>query len=76
MLGQPYDPKLGKWLHRIAAPTLVLWGEANRLIPVGQADVWGQARAGCDRPDVPGAGHLLFDESAYAVTAIGEFTAG
>jgi len=27
-----YNPKLGKWLHRIDVPTHVIWGEEDRLI--------------------------------------------
>lgn len=28
-----YDPHLAKWLHRIDVPTLVLWGDGDKLIP-------------------------------------------
>ena len=47
---RPYDLKLRKWLHRIAAPTLVLWGDADRLIPVEQA-----ADLGREHPQRAGA---------------------
>jgi pimeloyl-ACP methyl ester carboxylesterase len=71
----PYDPKLARRLRRIAAPTLVLWGDADRLIPVGQAAVWADQIADAEIRTFPGAGHLLFDESAAAVAAVGEFAA-
>jgi pimeloyl-ACP methyl ester carboxylesterase len=73
---RPYDLKLAKWVHRIAAPTLVLWGDADRLIPVGQAAVWAERIPDARVQTIPGAGHLLFDESADAVAAVGEFTRG
>ncbi len=40
---QPYmhDPKLKQRLHRIRVPTLVLWGEADRIV----APSYGQAYA-------------------------------
>ena len=70
---RPYDLKLQQWLHRIAAPTLLLWGDADRLIPVEQAAVWAAHIPDARSATVPGAGHLLFDESPDAVTALGEF---
>jgi pimeloyl-ACP methyl ester carboxylesterase len=76
VVGQTYDPKLEKWLHRIAAPTLVLWGEADRLIPFEQAAVWAGHIPDAVVRTFPGAGHLLFDESEDAVTAVGEFASG
>jgi|tagenome__1003787_1003787.scaffolds.fasta_scaffold20927434_2 pimeloyl-ACP methyl ester carboxylesterase len=74
MTGQrPYAPGLGKWLHRIACPTLILWGEADRLIPVAQAPVWAGLIRGSRVRTFPGVAHLLFNESPDAVTATGDF---
>lgn len=28
-----YNPHLYKWLHRISAPTLLLWGDSDKVIP-------------------------------------------
>jgi pimeloyl-ACP methyl ester carboxylesterase len=28
-----YDPNLRKWLHRIDRPTLIVWGDSDKLIP-------------------------------------------
>ena len=30
-----YNPHLHKWLHRISVPTLILWGDSDRIIPPG-----------------------------------------
>ena len=70
---RPYDLKLGRWLHRLTMPTLVMWGEADRLIPVQQAAVWGELIPGAQVTTFPGVGHLMFDESAEAVAALGAF---
>lgn len=67
-----YDPSLARWLHRIQVPTLLLWGELDRLIPVGQLPVWRALLATADQRILPGVGHLLFDESAEASAAIVE----
>jgi pimeloyl-ACP methyl ester carboxylesterase len=68
-----YDPRLPRWLHRLTMPTLLLWGDADRIIPVQQIDVWADHVQGAERRTLPGVGHLLFDESADAATAVGDF---
>ena len=30
-----HDPHLPKWLHRIDIPTKIIWGEQDRILPVG-----------------------------------------
>jgi pimeloyl-ACP methyl ester carboxylesterase len=45
----PYDRKLARWLHRIQLPTLLLWGTADRLIPVGQCAAWAKLIPCCSR---------------------------
>jgi pimeloyl-ACP methyl ester carboxylesterase len=68
-----YDLKLARWLHRLTMPTLLLWGESDRMIPVGQAAVWAKHIPNAQIRTLPGVGHLLFDESAEAVDAIRHF---
>ena len=70
---RPYDPRLPRWLHRLTMPTLLLWGDADRITPVEQIDVWAELVPGAERRVLPGVGHLLFDESAAAVAAVAEF---
>jgi pimeloyl-ACP methyl ester carboxylesterase len=70
---RPYDLKLAKWLHRIAVPTLIVWGDRDRLIPVGQAAVWAGHIPAAKITILPGVGHLLFNESHAAVAAIADF---
>lgn len=70
---RPYDPKLAKWLHRLTMPTLVLWGDADRLIPAGQAAAWAEQIPDAEVKVLPGVGHLLFDETREVVDAVGDF---
>src|SRR4029077_4645613 len=42
MWARPYDLKLHRWLHRVRMPALLVWGEADRLIPAEQAAVWAE----------------------------------
>ena len=69
---RPYDLKIQRWLHRVAAPTLIVWGEADRLIPVAQAAVWREHIANARVHTLPGVGHLVFDETPDAVAAVAE----
>lgn len=38
-----YDLDLRKWLHRIAAPTQIVWGADDRILPVAYAEAWREA---------------------------------
>jgi pimeloyl-ACP methyl ester carboxylesterase len=70
---RPYDLKLHRWLHRVTTPTLILWGDADRIIPVEQAPLWAELIPGAELKVFPGVGHLIFDESREAVDALGAF---
>jgi pimeloyl-ACP methyl ester carboxylesterase len=70
---RPYDLKLQRWLHRLTMPTLIVWGDADRIIPVEQAPIWAELIPGAELKVLPGVGHLIFDESREAVDAIGAF---
>jgi pimeloyl-ACP methyl ester carboxylesterase len=71
--GRMYDVKLPKWLHRITQPVLLLWGDADRIVPVQQATVWVDHLPNAEVKTLPGVGHLLFDESRDAVDAVAGF---
>jgi pimeloyl-ACP methyl ester carboxylesterase len=70
---RPYDLKLHRWLHRLTMPTLILWGDADRLIPVGQAPAWAEVVPGAEVRTLPGVGHLVFHESREAIDAVADF---
>ena len=64
--------RVSKRLYRLTAPTLVLWGERDALIPPVYAERWGQLIPGARVERIASAGHMLPweapDEFADAVT--------
>jgi len=68
-----YDLKLSKWLHRLTMPTLILWGELDRLIPAAQAPVWAGLIPNAQTRILAGVGHLPFEESPEAARIVVEF---
>ena len=67
------DKGLKKRLHRIAAPTLLLWGDADRANPVAYAQEWQRRIKGAELKLLDG-GHMLLHESPGPVAAaIAEF---
>src|SRR5439155_20091592 len=70
-----YDLKLPRWLHRLTMPTLLLWGELDRLIPVAQAAVGAELLPNAKTKILPGVGHIPFEESKEAAAAVLEFAA-
>jgi pimeloyl-ACP methyl ester carboxylesterase len=72
-----HNPQLPFWLHRIDVPTLVIWGEEDRVVPFA-----------CHRPyldniprvtlvALPNTGHALHVEDAdYIAGTLGAFHAG
>jgi pimeloyl-ACP methyl ester carboxylesterase len=67
------DPKFARWLHRVTNPTLIVWGERDRIVPIPQAEAWRQAIPRARLYRVPGAGHLVLAERPEAATAVAEF---
>jgi pimeloyl-ACP methyl ester carboxylesterase len=71
-----HDPDLHKWLHRIQLPTLILWGEEDRVLPPAYAAAYHQRIAGSRRIMLPRCGHLPHRERpAETAAAIMEFLA-
>jgi pimeloyl-ACP methyl ester carboxylesterase len=72
---QPFDRVLPRWLGRLGVPTLVVWGEEDRLQPVGLAPAWAGLLPDASVATFPEAGHLVLDESADACAAVADFCA-
>jgi pimeloyl-ACP methyl ester carboxylesterase len=62
------DKGLKKRLHRITAPTLLLWGDADRANPLVYADEW-QRRIKSAAVRLLSGGHMLIHESPEAAAA-------
>ncbi|MGH7419672.1 MAG: alpha/beta fold hydrolase [Candidatus Rokuibacteriota bacterium] len=65
------DKGLRKRLHRIQAPTLLLWGDADRANPVVYAEEWQRRIKGAAMKLLPG-GHMLIHESPDATARLVE----
>jgi pimeloyl-ACP methyl ester carboxylesterase len=72
-----HDPHLEKWLHRIALPTLVLWGKEDRLLPPAFGTRWAERIPGARLHLLPRCGHLPEIEQPEAFCdAVEAFIAG
>lgn len=63
------DKGLKRRAYRIKAPTLILWGENDRIIPRVYAEDFSKLVAGSQVSVMPNAGHLLMIERAEVFAA-------
>ena len=59
-----FNPALERWLHRIHVPTLVLWGENDKLFPKDYAKRWGERVPNSKVEIIPSCGHIISVEKA------------
>jgi len=68
-----FRSRIREHLHGITVPTLILWGEDDRVVPVTAAREFHDAIAGSRLIVYPGTGHLpqeeVADQSASDVRA-------
>jgi pimeloyl-ACP methyl ester carboxylesterase len=57
-----HNPALRRWLHRIAVPTLVLWGESDRIVRPDYGRAFQQAIPGAQFQLIQAAGHYPYLE--------------
>ena len=69
----PTNPKFMRHLHRIEMPTLIVWGDEDKIIPVQQTDTWRKLVPHADIKIFQGAGHLVHLEKPEAAAAIAAF---
>lgn len=67
------DRGITKRLHRVTAPTLVLWGDADRANPVVYAEEWQRRIQGAALRLLPGGHMVLREAPAAAAAAVAEF---
>lgn len=72
--GEPpfVDPGLETWLRRIRVPTLVVWGEADRLFPVAYGRKLATLIPGARLALLPACGHLPQVEQPDELAALFE----
>jgi pimeloyl-ACP methyl ester carboxylesterase len=69
-----HDPHLHKWLHRIDVPTLLIWGDTDRLFPKEHALAYRRAIPGAKLVIIPQCGHVPQIEQPDAfVSALNNF---
>ncbi len=75
---RPYmhNPRLKRWLHRIDVPTLLLWGEQDRIVTPAYGEGFRAAIPGAVLRTIPDAGHFPHWEQPEAfVRHVTDFTA-
>jgi pimeloyl-ACP methyl ester carboxylesterase len=66
--------RVSKRLYRVTAPTLVLWGEADRLIVPAYARQWARLIPGATVEMIPNAAHMLpYEQPEAFVSAVCRF---
>ena len=66
-----YNPHLSKWLHRISVPTLLVWGDDDRLVPLPHGEAYAKLIPGAELRVIENCGHVPHVERADAfVTAV------
>jgi pimeloyl-ACP methyl ester carboxylesterase len=69
-----FNPQLKHWLHRIGAPTLVLWGESDRIVTPGYGRHYASLIPAAEFATIPGAGHHPeLEQPAAFVARVEEF---
>jgi pimeloyl-ACP methyl ester carboxylesterase len=56
------DPSLAKWLHRIQAPALVMWGAFDRVLDPGYGKAFCDLLSNAKLQMLTNSGHLPFEE--------------
>jgi pimeloyl-ACP methyl ester carboxylesterase len=74
---RPYNPKLAQRLHRIQCPTLLLWGDHDRLIPPSYGEAYRKLIPGAEMKLIKDCGHLpMFEKEAEFVETLMRFCQG
>jgi pimeloyl-ACP methyl ester carboxylesterase len=69
-----YDPKLERRLERISCPTLIVWGQHDRLIPPIYGDTFHRLIANSELVKLEGTGHMpMFEKPVEWCGVIREF---
>jgi pimeloyl-ACP methyl ester carboxylesterase len=71
---RPYSPKLPARLARVRCPTLLLWGEHDRLVPPAYGAAYAKHLPQAELKLIPACGHLgMFEKEAEFVEAVARF---
>lgn len=71
---RPYDPKLPERLRRVRCPTLLVWGEHDRLVPPAYGEAYRKHLPESRLLLIPECGHMpMFEREAEFVDAVTKF---
>jgi pimeloyl-ACP methyl ester carboxylesterase len=74
---RPYDPKLHHRLRRVQCPTLLIWGEHDKLVPPAYGEAYRKYLPQAEMKVIANCGHLpMFEKEAEFVETIAKFAAG
>ena len=65
-----YNPQLKQWLHRIAVPARVIWGESDRIVTPDYGRAYAGLIPGATFDTIPAAGHHPELEQPEAFAAL------
>lgn len=70
-----HNPHLRKWLHRISAPTLIIWGDDDQLLPAAYGPAYRDLIPASSLHIIAQCGHLPHVEKAQEFVAkVTQFT--
>ena len=71
---RPYSPKLAGRLHRVQMPTLLLWGDDDRLVPPSYGKEYQKYLPKAELKVIANCGHLpMFERETEFADAITGF---
>ncbi len=71
---RPYNPKLAARLRRVTCPTLIVWGESDRLVPAAYAQEYHRLIPGSKLQLLPKCGHFpMFEQETEFVNLVARF---
>jgi pimeloyl-ACP methyl ester carboxylesterase len=62
----PDNPRLQRYLYRVQIPTLIVWGEGDRFVPIAHGKAYHEGIAKAELVVIPKAGHLPHVETPDA----------
>jgi pimeloyl-ACP methyl ester carboxylesterase len=65
-----HDPKLPRHLHRVACPTLLIWGDDDRLIPLPHGEYYARHIPGARLEVIGKCGHMAPFEATEKCAAL------
>jgi pimeloyl-ACP methyl ester carboxylesterase len=61
-----HHPRVRKWLHRVKVPTLIIWGDSDKIFPARYGEEYNRLIKDSRLVVLPACGHLPHVEKADA----------